>query len=405
MLPLPNTICLLQLVIAAQRGNTGTCEFCQKSPVVRLPVWHPAGACARARTDAAMKRVCYQRCLNGVPPRARRSRKAKRRASAVARATSSAPAYTPTFAYTAPPFEPEDVPSLDVELPAYDAADSAPVDVVIAGAGPAGIATAARIGSQGLSVVVVDPNPLQHWPNNYGVWSDEFEAMGLQDCFEREWGKANVWLGDKDERCAPVLGRAQLCSGRLRCGAASTACSATLGVCLWNVRVMTTAGHCGHSHRAWLRASFGRGAHSAARTLATQQAHSMSQRSLFPPFCQPPALTPSRTCRKLNRRYARVDRLRLKQKLIEQCLAAGVRFHRGRAASYHHGWKRSTLECQDGVEVTAQVVVDATGHSRLLTEMDGKHDPGYQAAYGVMAGAPPRHQRSTPVAQPRWAAF
>lgn len=84
-----------------------------------------------------------------------------------------------------------------------------------------------------------------------------------------------------------------------------------------------------------------------------------------------------------------MDRLKLKQKLIQQCLDAGVRFHRGRAAGCHHGTKRSTLECQDGVEVTAQVVVDATGHSRRLTEMDGKHDPGYQAAYGVMAGANP----------------
>lgn len=104
------------------------------------------------------------------------------------------------FTYKPPPFEPEEVPVVEVELPKYDAVSNAEVDVVIAGAGPAGIATAARISSQGLTVVVVDPNPLQHWPNNYGVWSDEFEAMGLQDCFEREWSRANVWLGDKDER-------------------------------------------------------------------------------------------------------------------------------------------------------------------------------------------------------------
>jgi ribulose 1,5-bisphosphate synthetase/thiazole synthase len=38
------------------------------------------------------------------------------------------------------------------------------------------------------------------------------------------------------------------------------------------------------------------------------------------------------------------------------------------------------------VQVTAHVVVDATGHARRLTEMDGKHNPGYQAAYGIMAG-------------------
>jgi hypothetical protein len=104
------------------------------------------------------------------------------------------------FKYTPPVFVPEEPPQLDMDLPRYSVEEGKHVDVAIAGAGPAGMATAARIAAQGLSVVVVDPKPLQHWPNNYGVWCDEFEAMGLQDCFEREWSRANVWLGDKDER-------------------------------------------------------------------------------------------------------------------------------------------------------------------------------------------------------------
>lgn len=106
------------------------------------------------------------------------------------------------FTYTPPPFEPESPPRLEVDLPLYDAVECRRVDVAIAGAGPAGVATAARIASQGLSVVIVDPSPLQHWPNNYGVWCDEFEAMGLDDCFERVWTKANVWIRDGDERYA-----------------------------------------------------------------------------------------------------------------------------------------------------------------------------------------------------------
>lgn len=109
------------------------------------------------------------------------------------------------FKYTPPPFEPEVPPALGVELPRYNSKDSPPVDVAIAGAGPAGIATAARIAKAGLSVVVVDPAPLQHWPNNYGVWCDEFEVMGLGDCFEHEWKIANVWLGDDDERYANLM--------------------------------------------------------------------------------------------------------------------------------------------------------------------------------------------------------
>ena len=53
-------------------------------------------------------------------------------------------------------------------------------------------------------MVVVDPAPLAPWPNNYGVWVDEFDAMGLGDCLEVVWPQANVFLdsGPKDEKCA-----------------------------------------------------------------------------------------------------------------------------------------------------------------------------------------------------------
>ena len=105
------------------------------------------------------------------------------------------------FSYEPPAFYPEMPPRLEVELAMYDAETMPHVDVAIAGAGPAGLATAARISQQGFSVAIVDPAPLAHWPNNYGVWSDEFEAMGLEDCFEIEWSKANVWLGEGKERC------------------------------------------------------------------------------------------------------------------------------------------------------------------------------------------------------------
>lgn len=119
-----------------------------------------------------------------------------------ARVATLAPKRSTGFKYIPPPFQPEVPPALDIELPHYNSKDAPPVDVAIAGAGPAGIATAAELGQQGLSVVVVDPAPLQHWPNNYGVWCDEFVAMDLDDCFEHVWPSANVWLGDEDERHA-----------------------------------------------------------------------------------------------------------------------------------------------------------------------------------------------------------
>lgn len=75
-------------------------------------------------------------------------------------------------------------------------ADQAPayVDLIVAGGGPSGIAVAARVAAAGFSVCVVDPEPYGAWPNNYGVWVDEFQAMGLEDCLEVIWPKAKVWL-------------------------------------------------------------------------------------------------------------------------------------------------------------------------------------------------------------------
>ncbi|EFJ41647.1 hypothetical protein VOLCADRAFT_107605 [Volvox carteri f. nagariensis] len=68
------------------------------------------------------------------------------------------------------------------------------VDLIVAGAGPAGVAAAGRVAAAGFSVCVIDPEPLAHWPNNYGVWLDEFQAMGLEDSLHVIWPKAKVWL-------------------------------------------------------------------------------------------------------------------------------------------------------------------------------------------------------------------
>lgn len=91
--------------------------------------------------------------------------------------------------------------------------------------------------------------------------------------------------------------------------------------------------------------------------------------------------------RTLTRPYARVDRRKLKSKLLAECAEHGVRFHAASVRSYHHGRTLTTLTCQGGCEITARVVVDATGHARRLTEMEAEHCPGFQAAYGIMAGA------------------
>uniref|UniRef100_A0A7S0RHM7 lycopene beta-cyclase n=1 Tax=Chlamydomonas leiostraca TaxID=1034604 RepID=A0A7S0RHM7_9CHLO len=68
------------------------------------------------------------------------------------------------------------------------------VDLIVAGGGPSGIAVAQRVAAAGFSVVVIEQDPYAIWPNNYGVWVDEFQAMGLEDCLQVVWPKAKVWL-------------------------------------------------------------------------------------------------------------------------------------------------------------------------------------------------------------------
>ncbi|GFR49762.1 hypothetical protein Agub_g11924 [Astrephomene gubernaculifera] len=84
-----------------------------------------------------------------------------------------------------------------VKLETHNLDEQPYVDLIVAGAGPAGVAVASRVAAAGFSVCVIDPDPLAHWPNNYGVWLDEFQAMGLEDCLHVIWPKAKVWLNSE----------------------------------------------------------------------------------------------------------------------------------------------------------------------------------------------------------------
>ncbi|KAA8495109.1 Lycopene beta cyclase, chloroplastic/chromoplastic [Porphyridium purpureum] len=108
----------------------------------------------------------------------------------------------------------------------------------------------------------------------------------------------------------------------------------------------------------------------------------------------------------LERPYARVDPIRLKQTMLDRCAQAGVVVRharvntvekvdsssRGRGGSSGDGGMEKQLsrltctDCASEVRSTlqARLVVDSTGHAlEDRIEFETKHDPGYQGAYGI----------------------
>eukprot|EP00250_Pteridium_aquilinum_P034579 c7779_g1_i1 orf=153-1817(-) len=66
------------------------------------------------------------------------------------------------------------------------------LDLIVIGCGPAGLSLAAEAGKQGLSVGIIGPD--LPFTNNYGVWEDEFTALGLETCIEHVWKETVVYL-------------------------------------------------------------------------------------------------------------------------------------------------------------------------------------------------------------------
>jgi len=76
------------------------------------------------------------------------------------------------------------------------------VDVVVVGAGPAGTLMAHLLAERhGRSVCLVDPRASAPWPNNYGVWQEEWDALeaklqvGLNECLDCQWGVTDCFFG------------------------------------------------------------------------------------------------------------------------------------------------------------------------------------------------------------------
>ncbi|KAG6671167.1 hypothetical protein I3843_Q011300 [Carya illinoinensis] len=90
--------------------------------------------------------------------------------------------------------------NLNFELPMYDPSKGLVVDLAVVGGGPAGLAVAQQVSEAGLSVCTIDPSPKLIWPNNYGVWVDEFDAMDLLDCLDTTWSGAVVFTDDQSKK-------------------------------------------------------------------------------------------------------------------------------------------------------------------------------------------------------------
>lgn len=73
-------------------------------------------------------------------------------------------------------------------------------DVAVVGAGPAGLALSAALAERGARVALFDPKLHDPWPNHYGVWRDEFEPLGLEDCAVSTYPTTAVCVGGSDEK-------------------------------------------------------------------------------------------------------------------------------------------------------------------------------------------------------------
>jgi lycopene beta-cyclase len=69
-------------------------------------------------------------------------------------------------------------------------------DILVVGAGPAALAIAAALGRVGLRVAALAPEPPDTpWPQTYGVWHDEFEALGLAPLLGHTWHDTSIYIG------------------------------------------------------------------------------------------------------------------------------------------------------------------------------------------------------------------
>ncbi|SBO42947.1 lycopene beta cyclase [Cyanobium sp. NIES-981] len=69
-------------------------------------------------------------------------------------------------------------------------------DVLVVGAGPAGLCIAAALAAEGLQVAVLAADdPEAPWANTYGIWGEEVDTLGLAHLLGHRWSRTVSYFG------------------------------------------------------------------------------------------------------------------------------------------------------------------------------------------------------------------
>jgi lycopene beta-cyclase len=80
-------------------------------------------------------------------------------------------------------------------------------DVIVIGSGPAGMMIAAVLAERGIKVCGLTASPLrQIWPNTYGIWRDELEALGLTELLGHCWENCVAYYGQGEINLSRAYG-------------------------------------------------------------------------------------------------------------------------------------------------------------------------------------------------------
>jgi lycopene beta-cyclase len=161
------------------------------------------------------------------------------------------------------------------------------LDVLIVGAGPAGLYLAATLGQAGFTVKGVSATAVTSpWPNTYGIWVDELEPLGLTQFLKHRWQDCRVYINDQ----------------------------------------------------------------------------SLS----------------------LNREYGLLDNDQLQSAWITQAQQNRVQWHQAKVVDIEHTRVSAKVTTEGGQELTARLVIDATGHYSPFIKRASSPQVAYQTAYGIV---------------------